>query len=1459
MDPASSTEVKGVAPEFVEKPRGRSAKLGGTIKFSSRITGSPKPQVIWLKQGKPMKEDGRITIYQDQEKDEYVLTVSRVREGDYGEYVCFADNENGETKCRVCLSKYDRRGSSSESEDACDDMEVDPNATLPVFVRKPKDQAKITGDTAVFTAKVFGNPEPTVHWTKGKWMKINGYGRFKMSHNKEAHTYTLKVTNLDVPDTGLYRCVASNKHGEVDSSFQVTVTEHVVKEKFEPEQLRKVSANDKPGVKFEDIAEIMELLREVDPKEYEKYARYYNLKDLKPTLSRYQESQEIEDEELLAAVCQDASDAGDLLSFMQRNLSVTEPVKEIRGLESINALQGTDIEFLAELKMFVPEIEVNWYKGNRKVTPSERFEIIQDGDIYRLKISNVDLSDASRYRIVAGPYSSTARLRVADDLDKLQELNYEKVAQLDIENTEAFSACLETYTCTEMETVIFECEVKDVNARVTWYKDGEPIDLKNATDKYKLIEDGRKRSLIVKRTNSEDSSEYTCISGQSSTTGLLIVQDGIQDKSVNVGGAASFEVVTQRDSTTLIWYLDGKKLENGENVQISQQGNVHTLKLHNLRVSQAGVIKYEVIDSSVADLIRSESDDKSCKDKVIGTGEAKLTVAKDTKVPKSSKFDYEVEREDIQVKWLKNDTVEIRESEKYRLESYGCKRSLIVNYISPDDQSTYKCEPIDSAAKVESSLQEVRTCEGGEATFHCVLSHNDVNITWYKQGAKLKNSNVIKISKNGREHTLTLTDVTLEDAGAISIETDCGLKDSTSLIVDSSEIEILEKLEDGIFDEGSTVTLSCVLSVPNVHGSWYCNDQKLTRSESIKIRTEGTKQSLILHDITVDDAGTYYFAAIGMKTTANITVNESGIRFTKKLQDTSVTELDVAELSCELSKQSGKVTWYKNGAEMKSSEHAEIITEGKWRRLVITKATEQDAGLYSCKCEKVETRCNLSIDERGIKIRQELREIEVPEDGTASFECEVSHNEVNVNWFLNDTLLKVSENVLIKSIGRKHRLVLSHLTAQQSGRVEIKAGSASSIARLEVLEPPVEFVCGLKDVIVEETSDAKLECEVSRKSAQVRWYKGRTLIQASEKHTIVAEGCKRSLILHKCTFEDEKKYICDADDVRTYGKLTVAPREIKFIQSLKETKVIERDEARFEIVLSHKDVEVSWFKNGAKMSRTKNVDFGSDGDKHWMVIHSVDLDDDTATISAHAEEEKSSALLSVEEYTVEIVKPMGDTTVIEKNTAEFVVETNYDNIPHFWYKDDVKLKRGNFIEILEEGRRHTLKMHNCQLSDTSVIRFSSKTAESTSRLTVIEPPVHFSKPLKTKTCEEMDKVALECEVSRPNAIVTWYRENDKLSDGEKYKIESEGVLRRLVIFKTTMADNTDWTCDGVDSKTSTKLVVKEIGITFTKPLKAVSFQEGEDACLSCEINTSKEVDAEWIQYDKIINSLKNIK
>lgn len=56
-------------------------------------------------------------------------------------------------------------------------------------------------------------------------------------------------------------------------------------------------------------------------------------------------------------------------------------------------------------------------------------------------------------------------------------------------------------------------------------------------------------------------------------------------------------------------------------------------------------------------------------------------------------------------------------------------------------------------------------------------------------------------------------------------------------------------------------------------GSWYHNGVKLTRTDAVKIRADGEQYLLIVHDIVLDNAGEYCFTAVGLSTTANVSVN----------------------------------------------------------------------------------------------------------------------------------------------------------------------------------------------------------------------------------------------------------------------------------------------------------------------------------------------------------------------------------------------------------------------------------------------------------------------------------------------------------------------------------------------------------------------------------------------------------
>jgi hypothetical protein len=149
----------------------------------------------------------------------------------------------------------------------------------PIFVEVPVDQSCVVSDTAQFACKIVGDPQPEIQWYKGKWGKLSSFGRIKVEYDKGTGISTLKITKLDKPDKGMYRAVAKNNKGEAVTTFELKISD-----KKAPATER-VALKKAPKLDDEkDGKPPMELLKYVDPKEYEKYAQHFGVTDFRNML-----------------------------------------------------------------------------------------------------------------------------------------------------------------------------------------------------------------------------------------------------------------------------------------------------------------------------------------------------------------------------------------------------------------------------------------------------------------------------------------------------------------------------------------------------------------------------------------------------------------------------------------------------------------------------------------------------------------------------------------------------------------------------------------------------------------------------------------------------------------------------------------------------------------------------------------------------------------------------------------------------------------------------------------------------------------------------------------------------------------------------------------------------------------------------------------------------------------------
>lgn len=72
-----------------------------------------------------------------------------------------------------------------------------------------------------------------------------------------------------------------------------------------------------------------------------------------------------------------------------------------------------------------------------------------------------------------------------------------------------------------------------------------------------------------------------------------------------------------------------------------------------------------------------------------------------------------------------------------------------------------------------------------------------------------------------------------------------------------------------------------------------------------------------------------------------------------------------------------------------------------------------------------------------------------------------------------------------------------------------------------------------------EKDEARFEVELSRPPKSFRWLKGSQELQSDNKYDVIQEGNMYVLLIRSSAYDDEAKYIFEAEDKRTTSKLII--------------------------------------------------------------------------------------------------------------------------------------------------------------------------------------------------------------------------------------------------------------------------------------------------------------------------------
>ncbi|XP_058642744.1 obscurin-like protein 1 isoform X13 [Onychostoma macrolepis] len=1055
------------------------------------------------------------------------------------------------------------------------------------------------------------------------------------------------------------------------------------------------------------------------------------------------------------------------------------PVRFIRPRKmayGVEKLVG-DIVVL-ECEVSRPNAEVSWKKDAEEIEENSNITITEDGTSRQLTIHSAALEDA-------GQYVCDARDDVMDFLVKIKDPPQKILRKADIETKRRFVVS---------DAIVLKCEISRPNGVVSWLKDNEKIE---GNEHFICEEEGTFRSLIVLSAELKDSGEYICDAQDDKVVFSVTVEEapvsivGNSEKPEHhilmTGDELILECEVSRVNAIVQWYINGHLLQEDSRTHIESRDTTRKLVISGLQTSDSGDYLCDAIDDKmITRLTVQEPPFKFIKK----DERTNISAYEEDSVTLRAT----VNRVNAPVKWQRGrDPVR---GDRFHTTSDGNTHYLTINPLKRNDTGEYMCHVGSDemhfslqvkAMKVKFSkpLENIVGLKGSEVVLKCELYKSKGDVQWLKGSKEIAPNRHFTIRAEGRVRSLTIRDVTEDDAGEYACESKDERTSATVVVNIPRIVEFIAELHNITVMEGEDATFKCVVSPEDTKLAWFKNGQPISSNEKFNISSNGLCHMLHINNCQVSDSCKLTAEAEGVISRAILQVQEAQVLFTKSMDLVVAEEFGEATLEVEVSLETAEVQWMRQGVVIHPGSKFTLKQNGQKRSLTIHKLTLSDRGTYSCETLHDRTQAKLTVEPRKIKILKGLTEIQTYERETASFEVELSHGNVDGVWQKDGHILKNNNRLRMTGKGRVHSLTISNLTLDDTGTYIFSVENVRSLARLEVKEIPVAILKKLEDIRQPEGSGVTLECELSRHNVDVKWTKNEVQLKPGKNHRIYSMGRKCFLQILKCELGDSGLYVCDAGDATTSCSVDIYERELEILQSLEDLDIQEGQNAVFMCEVSLDVVPGEWFKNGEKIKPTSTIKIRQEGTKHFLLVCNV-KEDESGEIKFVAKNVETTAYLEVEALPANIAKPLQDKTALEKTRVILDCTVTNPRCSIRWYKGPNVILPSERFEICSEGCYRKLVIQQVLLEDEGTYSVQVGNFTSSAKLTVEAQSVLMVRELQDVDVTAPGDACFECEASLPVAKApTWTLNGETLHPGPKVVVEKMGTIHRLTLKQTS--------------------------------------------------------------------------
>ncbi|XP_038134428.1 immunoglobulin-like and fibronectin type III domain-containing protein 1 [Cyprinodon tularosa] len=395
---------------------------------------------------------------------------------------------------------------------------------------------------------------------------------------------------------------------------------------------------------------------------------------------------------------------------------------------------------------------------------------------------------------------------------------------------------------------------------------------------------------------------------------------------------------------------------------------------------------------------------------------------------------------------------------KHNLKQVGKKYVFTIKNLSKEDAGLYsvdvegvnvfstdfKVPEVDFAVKI----QEVKAEEREDALFQCVLTAPMSEIKWYGKSALLTNNekHEITVSEDKLIHKLIVRDCLPLDAGIYAAV--AGIKSCNAWLVVEADKDPAKKAKKG-------ARKTTIAGAGNDEELMKIAKEQQARYQKEMEEKIGKRKKRVRAGPLVPETVIVSGKIVGP--------SDPGVHFHAGLSDCKAIIGEAAELECKVSSEDCEGIWYKDGAEIQSSENVSISKEGCFHRLKINKVTEENAGKYKFEADGRKTESEIVVEDPPRFDTEDLEEFKKPvtvkKGHKATYKLSyIGREPIKVQWYLEGEELSSEGNVNIDTSDGTSRLLLMKLQRKDSGEIKLKLknefGTSEAVSQLNVLDKP---------------------------------------------------------------------------------------------------------------------------------------------------------------------------------------------------------------------------------------------------------------------------------------------------------------------------------------------------------------------------------------------------------------------